>query len=240
MKKPGVYQGSSELGAIIKMTKPVLTILLTLVFHCATFGYTRMLYMDQELKGAKLVKEIIVLGYTSRIDTFPNQEPIGINKVIDIMTYAFLDNTDSILTYRPPYTGFVNSTPYFHIATKDTSFHPIVPEGYWPAIGDTVLVVFNSENYVSLFAHIIDTTITHYKFWSPYHTSSWNTIFFANTPFKPYIPTDTKSLNSIVSSKYGGRLQEMAKSRGYEFASHFHCIIDKNDLWTYLEKIEKE
>lgn len=42
-----------------------------------------MFYMDQELKSASLIKEIIVLGYTSRIDTLPYQEPIGIEKVID-------------------------------------------------------------------------------------------------------------------------------------------------------------
>lgn len=207
-----------------------------IVFQDMSFGYTRMFYMDQELKNASLVKEIIILGYTSRIDTLPYQEPVGIKKVIDKMTYCYVDKPDSILTYSPPYSGYVNSTPYYHIATKDTSFHPLVPEGYWPAINDTVLVVFNTDNYVTLFAEIIDSTENQYKFWSPYHTSSWNTIFFANSPFKPDKPTDPKSFGS----KIWNHLQDKAKSNGYEFASQFHCLVDKKEFWKYLEKIKKE
>lgn len=222
------------------MTKTILTILLTFVFQNVTLGYTRMFFIDQELKGAKLIKEIIVLGYTSRIDTLPHQEPCGIEMVIDKMTYAFLDKPDSIFNYSPPFTGYINATPYYHIATKDTSFRPVVPEGYWPAIGDTVLVVFNAQNCVTLFAEIIDTTTTVYKFWSPYHTSSWNTIFFANAPFKPHKPTDTNSFSSSFSSKIWQSLQEQAKSQGYEFASNYHCLIDKKDFWKYLENIKKE
>ena len=218
------------------MARTIFTILFIILLQSLTYGYTRMFYMDQELKSASLIKEIIVLGYTSRIDTLPYQEPIGIEKVIDKMTYCFVDNPDSILTYSPPYTGYVNSTPYYHIATKDTSFRPLVPEGYWPAINDTVLIVFNFENHVTLFAELLDSNETCYKFWSPYHTSSWNTIFFINSPFKPNKPTDTKSFGF----KIWNHLQNKAKSIGYEFASQYHCLIVKKEFWEYLEEIKKE
>jgi len=201
-----------------------------------SFGYTRMLYMDQELKNASLIKEIIVLGYTSRMDTLQYQEPVGIERVIDQMTYCFVDKPDSILTYSPLYSSHVNLAPYYYIASKDTSFHPIIPEGYWPAINDTVLVVFNADNDVTLFAEIIDINQNHYKFWSPYITSSWNTIFFASSPFTPYKPSTARS----HGSKFWDHLQDRAKSSGYDFANQYHCLIAKNEFWDYLENVKNE
>lgn len=215
------------------MTRVILPILLTIIIQSMSFGFTRKLYMDRELKNASLVKEIIVIGYNSRIDTLPYQEPIGIEKVIDKMIYSYIDKPDSILEYFPPFTGSVNFTPYYDIATKDTSFHPNVPEGYWPAIGDTVLVVFNSEKNITLFAEIVDSTEAFYRFWSPFHTSSWSTIFLINSPFKP-----DKSVTKMYDDV--DYLQIIAKRYGYELATKYHCIINKDEFWRYLENIRKE
>ena len=218
------------------MMKIILTFLILILFQSISFGYTRDIRLDKELKEATLIKEIVIINYTSRIDTLPYQEPVGISKVIDKMIYIYLDNPDSILTYSPPYTGLVNATPYFDIAKNDSSFNPKVSEGYWPPIGDTVLVVFNTEKKITLFAELIKTNKIEYKFWSPYHTSSWNTIFYFNAPFKPIKPTNPKSFYS----KIWNNLQERAKRQGYQFASQFHSIIDKKEFWIYIDNIKKE
>ncbi len=217
----------------IGMKRLSLILFLTIVFESWAFSFTRVFFMDKELKNASLIKEIIIHGYTSRIDTLPNQEPIGIEKVINEMTFSVVDKPDILLKYKPPYTGSVNQTAYYDIKQKDNYKSMIPPEGYWPSIGDTVLVVFDSSNHVILFAEIIDTSTTvEYQFWSPYHTSSWNTQFFISSPFRPVKTNDT--------GKIWEHLQEMAKERGYEFASQFYCSINKNDLWQYLDEIRKK
>lgn len=99
-------------------------------------------------------------------------------------------------------------------------------QGFWPAINDTVLLVKSKNNSINLFA---DIDKEDYVFWSPYHNSSWNTIFFANRPFFQ----DTikvKDYSSNRSEKYNQSLQQNAKRKGYEFASNYFIRIKKTDF----------
>ena len=104
------------------------------------------------------------------------------------------------------------------------------------SIGDTVLVIFNKEKYISLFAQTIQSN-TSYRFWSPfYNTSGLGTIFYANFPFEPFKPTDNKTYG--WNKKTYAQLQKYAKEEGYDFACQYHCMISKNEFWKYLEKIK--
>ena len=216
----------------------LLTILLT-VITTSVFGYTRWVYIDQELKNASLIKEIVIVDYSSKYDTSKYQDQETVRKFISEMTYHFIGEPDSTYKYSPPLTGVLFSNPYYDISTKDSSYNRRVSEGYWPAIGDTVLVVFNKTNAITLFAEVIGAKHKKYKFWSPYHTSSWNTFFYANEPFQAYIPSEAEPYYSY-NLKIQEAIKRDAERQGYEFSSQYHCLIAKNELWDYLENLRKE
>lgn len=219
------------------MKRLSLTWILLLTFQNINFdfGYTRTIYIDKELKSASLIKEIIIGNYTSRIDTIPKDSTILTIKLIDKMTYSFLDNPDSNLTYTTaPFDNILKASLY-KIADKNISNSRLI-HGFWPAIGDTVLVIFNTEKHISLFAQILQSN-TSYRFWSPfYNTSGLGTIFYANFPFEPFKPTDNKSYG--WNKKTYAQLQKYAKEEEYDFACQYHCMISKNEFWKYLEKIK--
>jgi hypothetical protein len=213
----------------VRIARLILVILNTIIFQAVSHAYTRQIYLDQELKRAKTIIEIIIRGYTSRMDTFTYQSPISIEKVIDKMMYSLAYNPYSTLIYKTPNTPWINAATYYDVLKHPDTVKRKVNEGYWPAIGDTVLVVIDSTNTISIFAEI--TKQKEYKFWSPYHTSSWNTIFLSHAPFKP-VPS------ASFDKKAFDRLQESAKDFWkVEFASSFYCLIDKLEFWTYLQKL---
>ncbi|MFY7734357.1 MAG: hypothetical protein ACOVSR_12800 [Bacteroidia bacterium] len=214
----------------VSIARSIVVILITIFFHAVSYAYTRQIYLDQELKRGKTIKEIIIRGYTSRMDTFTQQSPITIEKVIDKMMYSLVSNPSSTLIYKTPNTPWINAAAYYDVLKRPDTIKRKVNEGYWPAIGDTVLVVIDSTNRISIFAEI--TKQKEYKFWSPYHTTSWNTIFLSHAPFKP-VPSASHSKENY------DRLQESAKELWrVEFASSFYCLIDKIEFWTYLQKLK--
>lgn len=212
-----------------RIVSTVLVILTTIIFQATSYAYTRQIYLDYELKKAKTIKEIIIRGYTSRMDTFTQQSPISIQKVIDKMMYSLASKPHSTLIYKTPNTPWMNAAAYYDVLKRPDIIKRKINEGYWPAIGDTVLVVIDSTDRISIFAEI--TKQKEYKFWSPYHTTSWNTIFLSHTPFKPVPSASHNKKNYDI-------LQESAKELWrVEFASSFYCLIDKQKFWTYLQKL---
>ena len=222
------------------MMKITLTILFIITIQRLTFGffgYTRTIYIDKELKNASLIKEIIIHDYTSRIDTLKTDISFLTIKVIDKMIYSFMSNPDSNLTYVSHKSGDIFQNSIYKIADNNISYEPKSVHGFWPAIGDTVLVVFNEEKQVSLFAERVESN-TSYRFWSPfYNTSGRSTIFYANYPFESFKPINNKTFG--WNKKTYSQLQEYAKEAGYDFACQYHCLINRNEFWNYLQKINK-
>jgi hypothetical protein len=211
------------------MKKIKLTVIFFIVVQLI-YGYTRLVHMDKEVMNAKIIGEIVIRGYTSRLDTFAKQQPVTIEKVIDEMSYVFIDHPDSVINYKTPNTPWINVAAYYHVRTKSDSGFTI-GEGHWPAVGDTVLMIADSSGTISLFAEI--TNKNEYVFWSPYHTSSWNTIFLFNPPFKP-------ALKPAGFDNHYSKQQSLAKNLGYQFSCTYHCMIDKVDFWLYISKIKKQ
>ena len=188
-----------------------------------------MVFMDKEIEEASFIEEIVIQNYTSRIDSITHANPKYTTKAIDKINYTLISNPDSLITYQTIETGFSNSTVRFDIRPKggfkdSTQFR--LKHGYFPAIGDTVLVILDKEKKISLFA---DKENKDYKFWSPYHNSSWNTIILANKPFRQ----DTTA-TMIKNKKYNQRLQERAKERGYDLSSNFHILIERKEFWKLM------
>jgi len=205
-----------------------------IVFYSGTLSaWTRFINLDQELKKASLIKEIVIVSYTSRMDSMTFQEPKGYEKVIDKVKYFYVANPDSIITYHTVKTGMVNSTVYYDLRKPDNPNDPKpkIDQGYWPNPGDTVLVVFDEFGYISLFADIIKDN--NYEFWSPYHNSSWNTTFYINKPFVP-------DSNAVWNKRVYDHMQERAKKENFDFSSMYHVTIDIDDFWEYLSKLKSE
>lgn len=205
-----------------------------IVFYSLSLSaYTRFINLDDELKKASLIKEVVIVSYTSRMDSMTFQEPKGYEKVIDKVKYYYVNNPDSIITYQTVKTGMVNNTVYFDLRKKEkpNDSIPKIDQGYWPNPNDTVLVVFNEFGYISLFADIIKDSI--YEFWSPYHNSSWNTTFWIN---KPFAPDSTATWNKNLYK----HLQERAKKDNYDFGSQYHVTIDKVKFWLYLAELKSD
>jgi hypothetical protein len=194
-------------------------------------AYTRFINLHEELKSASVIKKIVIVSYTSRMDSMTFQEPNGYEKVIDKVKYYYLDSPDSIITYQTNNTGMVNNTVYFDLRKKETinDSIPKIKQGYWPNPNDTVLAIFNEFGLLSLFADI--TKDNQYKFWSPYHNISWNTTFWIN---KPFIPDSNATWNKQLYI----HLQDKAKKESFDFGSQYHVFINRADFWLYLENIK--
>lgn len=214
----------------MKTTKFIFLIISSLILVSSNWIYTRMVYMDKEIAGASIIEEIVIQSYSSRTDLIIHAEPKYTTKAIDKIDYKLLSNPDSIITYQTKKTGYVNSTVRFDIRPKggfkDTTKSRL-KHGYFPAVGDTVLVIMDSNKEISLFA---DKENKDYKFWSPYHNSSWNTIIFANKPFRQDT-SGTRISNKNYNQRLQERLQERAKERGYDLSSSFHVLIEKEEFW---------
>ncbi|MBK7129039.1 MAG: hypothetical protein IPH66_06705 [Crocinitomicaceae bacterium] len=166
------------------------------------------------------------MGYYSVIDTLgtKSSNDSEARKIITEIRYVYLDKLDSIIKYYP---SKKYGTVYLDIK-KDTATVNL-KEGFWPAIGENVLTVFDSTGEISLFASFEDET--NYQFWSPYHSTSWVTIFYASKPFV----TDTTV--QFLPQQMELDLQKKASDSGYEFASFYRCKIGKKDFWSYLSEM---
>lgn len=221
------------------MNKTVL-ILSFFLFANIAFARYRPVYIDKVIKEAQQISEIIIIEYKQGIDTLKylgniddslgNKNPHTI-KVIKSIKYAHLNNPDSLIEIS------VTALPYGHgsvfwsdIATVNNkdSLYRNQKEGLWPVVGDTVLVVIDTNSTISLFAEIKNKE---YVFWSPYRTSGWITIFYASSPFK----LDT---SLIFNRSMFNSMQDKAKKNGYEFASFYRCKIDTESFWNEYDKIQ--
>ncbi len=221
------------------MHKTVLILYFFLFAHIAFAGH-RPVYLDKELKKAKLITEIIIIEYTFGIDTLYHYDykidSLGTKtfyteEVIRTLKYVTLNNPDSLIEINintpPESIGFTLWSDIATVNNKD-SLYRNQKEGLWPVVGDTVLVVIDTNSTVSLFAEIKNKE---YVFWSPYRTSGWITIFYASSPFK----LDT---SLIFNRSMFDSMQDKAKKNGYEFASFYRCKIDTESFWNEYDKIQ--
>ncbi len=136
-----------------------------------------------------------------------SNQPGRIDTIVDNITFSFTNKIDSVVIYK----------------TKRPA--------YWPMeIGDTVLIFLDSINEITLLAEIENNA--EYRFWVPYHQWRLNTIIYCvNPPFRP------DAENQRGSKQFYDAIHEKANSRGYEFGYLDHCRIEKEEFWTYAEKI---
>jgi hypothetical protein len=139
-------------------------ILLTLLLAGLTaHAAVRLIYVEQELKNAKTVSTITVLGY---------------NK--SWMFYRLPGSKDTLkISAR-----IKASSESFRLdLIKSKWMHPTDMAGKWPSVGQTVLMLASVENTVSLFAV---KSGAYYRFWDPNNIPFANSFFvFPNTyPYK--------------------------------------------------------
>lgn len=203
--------------------------MLLLLIGKMSFGAARMINLNQELRQAKWINEIIILSYTVKVDQVPGVEPVQTEKLIEKITYVWADRPDSVLTYYPNNQVMYGETAFYRLISDSSVRISNFSEGYWPAVGDTILAVMNNKNQFSLFGEILTASEKHYKLWSPYRTGGLLTLFFFNNPF-----SSTYNGERVITNAH---LQTMARKRGYQHVSEFHCYVDKKSLDQYLKKL---
>ena len=119
--------------------KTAITISLIFLASIATWAKPRFVDLDKELSEATLIKNVEVTGYTETTVLFVDA---ATGEKFEVKTNG---DVSSQLKYDK------NST------------------GYWPNVGEKVLVVIDTDERVSLFAARVGA---HYRFWSPDVTGS--------------------------------------------------------------------
>jgi hypothetical protein len=184
---------------------------IVLLFCCANVqAKSRYVYLEKELRAASYAGEVVITGYATKTDSVSGK------LIIQSISCRSKDSTFTLLPW---------SKTQFPVAYNLTSSMPKreVEEGYWPDIGDTVLVVTDGDNRVSLFAEIMKEE---YKFWSPYSTDAWTTVFYFNAPAKIVAyPGKLKKLQQ--------NLEKHAMTEGYAYGSLYHCLLPKSELEKY-------
>ena len=165
--------------------------ILTMLFVNYVFSKGRHVNIQTEIQYAHLVKEVVIEKYESR--NYNNGFPCT-NKIDKIFVREL--NGDNVYEIKPLDDGVCLSC-YRTIDSLKRGGKDY--NGYWPDINDTVLVVVNDRNELSLFANKQKGI---YSFWSPYSTSSIATSFDISLPFKSYKPAEkATTINRIYVSQ---------------------------------------
>ena len=129
--------------------------------------------MEDEIAGSTFKEVVVVRGYSAKgnlLFQLPGEK----------------EKTDSAKTGLKP-EALQTNIP----ADQNSNL-----TGFWPAAGDTVLMVLDSSSRVSLFAR---SSGEYYRFWSPFMTMS-TAIFQYKPPFLP-LPNKTSRYSSTTQSE---------------------------------------
>jgi hypothetical protein len=138
------------------------TLVLALIFFIVESPKGREVFLDNELRDARFKGLVKIISYKTGTITF---HPV--------------DHEDSIKT----------STT----RTVDARIEPKLKDnqepstGYWPSAGQTIYIVIDKENSVSLFAK---SDIDDYRFWNPYNM--FNSTMFVFSPPTRKLKDETK------------------------------------------------
>jgi hypothetical protein len=193
-----------------------------------------------EIKSAAYVGEVIFTGYDSvKVSKYTKRNPLMVTDPKTGQKYAdtlFLDSLYIIKTLyiKTIYEGnsilTIGNCNAFsrsvYVERPDRLPGASPSHGFWPAIGDTCLVVIGSNYLVSVFASLDNNQ---YIFWDPYTNSSNTSIFAFDDPFKP-LPGNTQTDAQNTSAR------NLADSFGRAYGSHFHCTVDKDVFWKEVMK----
>ena len=173
-------------------------IILSQIFFLSTslFGRPRGVFLDDELRFAKFVGTVV-------IDRYDNQGTVYFHSI------EYSDTITKALGQFYGEDGFTFPNPDKNDLTACSPFKK-----------DTVLIVINSSNRVSLFARL---QADKYRFWSPYMTGSI-ALFRFSSP--------AEILNSDKEVK---NLNRTNKDQTY-FACWDGCFLRKEYLKMYTDK----
>ena len=135
--------------------KSILVFIISIAFGTSGFCKSKLVQVESELKNATYIGYVVIQKYEDQKIWFNELKTTQLKSVI-VTPYA--DNSDT--------EGFGYSDGFM--------------TGYWPAIGDTILIVSDSTNRISMFAKVMEGN---YRFWSPFETGSI-AFFTFKIPFK--------------------------------------------------------
>jgi hypothetical protein len=167
--------------------KYLLTLIITISTTCGLFAKPRTVFLDKELQEATLIEFVEIISYSDSAIIF--RTIIG-------------DRTITSKIGR----GVIKA----HQGDKFKT-------GYWPVIGEKVLVIVGQNDFISLFANKIGEN---YRFWSPYYTGSVALFCFKSPATK--LPDQTGIKENL---------------RGYETCWD-GCILPSNKLNTFKKESE--
>lgn len=179
--------------------KIIYSLLLFLLPSLNSFSSTRSVDIEKTIQNAESIENILVLGYTD-----------------STMLYYSQSNQDT-LSVNCPRRKMSKTTriSLINAGKRDAS----LLAGYWPNIGEEILLIINSDNTLELCARQIGGN---YRFWDPQSTPYIETFFSVheNSNFK------------ILDSCKGAEVNY----RGY-FICRDGCLINKTYFDTHFNSI---
>lgn len=202
------------------------------------FPYTRTIDITKEIKAYSYYGEIVFKGYdTTKVSeyskfyqrvlkdpktgkSYPDTNYVDSVWVLSGVHLFRLDTKEDLLAKVYRMHSWIN-----YLVRPDTLPSKFTSHGYWPKIGDTCLVILDSDGFVSVFALASQEK---YIFWDPYVNSSWNSYFVFDSPFEYYPNKPTDRLLKISIS-----IAELYKR---PFAGQYHCAIRRKEFWDLFKK----
>ena len=166
-----------------KTIKFILAIHFIFLWIITSNAKPRFVILENELKEALLTAYVEIVEYT---DT-----TIG-------YTYMTIDSIKTTKIH-----GSIIQDP---LLEKHTT-------GYWPIIGEKVLIVVGKSGYISLFATMIDE---YYRFWSPSNTGSTALFLFKDPAMKLPNASVMEALSEEYQSCWDGCLIPIIELEKYK------------------------
>ena len=160
---------------------------MTISTACGLFAKPRTVFLGKELHEATLIELVEIISYTDSTIAF---RTIISDKIIIAKIKGLILKEQHVVKFRT---------------------------GYWPSIGEEVLIVVGQNGYISLFA---DKQGENYRFWSPYYTGSVALFCFKSPATK--LPDKTGLIENL---------------RGCETCWD-GCILRCDQLKTYKKELE--
>jgi len=168
------------------MKKRFQLVLSFLLIVISLFGKSRVVDIVNELKYAQFIGIVEIQEYyVSKNDSIISE--LGINYANMIQKLRLKTIVGDSIFYSTTSKSEMLIPNYSLIDYQERETYT----GYWPNKGDTVLVVIDSLNNISVFGIKIDD---YYRIWSPYLTGSTAT-FRIKEPIKPLSLDDANCYN---------------------------------------------
>jgi hypothetical protein len=219
----------------MKTTRYISILILTLFLLSSYSAESkwRSIALEEELKSAQFVGEIVFLGYdTAQV---PYYNPVfwapdykiqqDTNKVWDLDSIFYLDLSCQKQKKAATIKNLAMHIPYYtkEDVLREDYFHI----GFWPKIGDTCILILDSLNRVSFFGEILKED---FRFWDPYDNTYHNTHFYFQKPFKR---TDQEGFHKRMEKSFEtffDKIKEENQSFGV-----YYCQIRKDDFEDWIK-----